>query len=266
MRPSARNRWRRPRRQARSTKRASASSPTSTITSWPTPRFGAIRRNRHEQDRRGECGRDERRREAVDGGRPLDVDRTLAPEAPQLAVGLERAASAPPCSLAFQCWTRPGRSGASRRPPTDLHRARGDRQAAHPSSSDPCGREQHEHEPDQVGGVGADAAALQPARLRGSSERGPERPADRCARRSGEGRVHCRRRSARRRLRSTTVISRSGRRSTSSTSRSGLVNPALVQLSSRPICCPQAQVGAGAARRRPAQEHADAGSALPARP
>ena len=48
-----------------------------------------------------------------------------------------------------------------------------------------------------------------------------------------------------------TVISRSGRRSDSSTSRTGFVKPALVQLSAGSTRCPEAQVGAGEAVRRP---------------
>ena len=53
-----------------------------------------------------------------------------------------------------------------------------------------------------------------------------------------------------------TAISRSGRSSDSSTSRTGLVKPALVQLSAGSTRCPQAQVGAGAARRPRASRNA----------
>src|ERR1035437_2650917 len=49
----------------------------------------------------------------------------------------------------------------------------------------------------------------------------------------------------------TTSISRCGRKTASSTRRNGLVKPAEVQLSAPTTGCPQAQLGAGAARRFP---------------
>ena len=60
----------------------------------------------------------------------------------------------------------------------------------------------------------------------------------------------------------TTSTVRSGRNSDSSTSRSGFVNAAEVQSSAGTTGCPQAQVGAGAARRVPRRrdEHDDENS------
>ena len=98
------------------------------------PPVRRARCDRDEQDRSDEARRDERRGEPVDGGRALDIDAALAPQPPQLAVGLKRARAAAALEPRLPVLDEAGqkrREQRARRQPAPRPRRRG---AAHPST------------------------------------------------------------------------------------------------------------------------------------
>ena len=88
---------------------------------------------------------------------------------------------------------------------------------------------------------------------RAAAERDPARSAGRCARRSGAARGRCRRRSERRRPRLDGDLAL-GAEERLEHEPQRLREPGARPVELRPTICPQAQLGAGAARRPPAQE------------
>ena len=136
------------------------------------PRATAPRRHRDEQNGQRETCRSDRRGEPVDDARALDLDRALAPEPAQFAVGLKRRRPAPSLQPGLPVLDEPRQERRKEDPAGELDgrsRARSSDQARF------GGRQQHQDERDQVRDVGAEASSLQPPRVGGGSECDPHR-------------------------------------------------------------------------------------------
>ena len=98
----------------------------------PKSPVGREPRGRDEQHGGGGARRDHRRREPVDGRRSLDGDGALAPEAAQLAVGLERRRPAATLQPRLPVLDEAGQQRREQHAADHLRGARRDRRGAHP--------------------------------------------------------------------------------------------------------------------------------------